>query len=166
MRAAMKAGMILLLVGAAPASIIVSSLTGLGISTPVLAAMNMDWPDSVNQCVMQIRKKIKTTDMDGYLAAVKSPNGALLLDVREEGEFKAGHVPEAVNVPRGLLEFRIWKQLGFPSNVDMSRKIYVQCQTGGRATLAAKQLQDIGFTNVIAVIMNFEEWQKKGNPLS
>ena len=65
-----------------------------------------------------------------------------------------------------MLEFRIWKQLGFPSKVDMNRKIYVQCQTGGRATLAAKQLQDVGFTNVIAVIMNFEEWQKKGNPLS
>jgi rhodanese-related sulfurtransferase len=38
--------------------------------------------------------------------------------------------------------------------------------TGGRATLATKQLQDIGFTNVIAVTMTFEEWKKKGNPLS
>ena len=166
MRAALKAGMIVLMVAATPAGIAVSSLTGLGISTPVLAAMNKDWPDSVDQYVMQIRKTVKTTDMDGYLAAVKSPNGALLLDVREDSEFKEGHVPGAVNVPRGLLEFRIWKQLGFPSNVDMSRKIYVQCRTGGRATLAAKQLKDIGFTNVIAVIMNFEEWQKKGHPLS
>jgi len=37
--------------------------------------------------------------------------------------------------------------------------------TGGRAMLATKQLSDIGFTNVVAVIMNFGEWQKKGNPL-
>lgn len=135
-------------------------------SAPAHATMSMEWPDSVNQYIIQIRKKIKTTDLDGYLAAVKSPNDALLLDVREESEFKAGHVPGVLNVPRGLLEFRIWKPLGFPSAVDMNRKIYVQCQTGGRATLAAKQLQDIGFTNVIAVIMNFEEWQKKGNPHS
>ena len=140
--------------------------TILGMSSPVLAEMSRNWPDSVDQYVAQIRKTVQTTDMDGYLAAVKSPNEQLLLDVREEEEFKAGHVPGAVNIPRGLLEFRIWKQLGFPSNVDMSRKIYVQCQTGGRATLAAKQLQDIGFTNVIAVIINFEEWQKKGHPLS
>ena len=48
----------------------------------------------------------------------------------------------------------------------MNRKIYVQCMTGGRATLATKQLQDIGFTNAIAVIMNFEDWKKKGHPLS
>ena len=166
MRVTFKAATVLLTLSVAPVGIAVTQMAVFGVSTPVYAAMTMDWPDSVNQHVMQIRKKIKTTDMDGYLAAVKSPNGALLLDVREESEFKAGHVPGTVNVPRGLLEFRIWKQLGFPSNVDMSRKIYVQCQTGGRATLAAKQLQDIGFTNVIAVIMNFEEWQKKGNPLS
>jgi len=139
-------------------------LTILGMSPPVLAEMSRNWPDSVDQYVSHIRKTVQTTDMDGYLAAVKSPNEQLLLDVREEEEFKAGHVPGAVNIPRGLLEFRIWKQLEHPAQVDTGRKIYVQCQTGGRATLATKQLQDIGFTNVIAVIMNFEDWQKKGNP--
>ena len=145
-------------------SVAVALLTIVGISTPVLASEN--WPDSIDQYVMQIRKSVKTADMDGYLAAVKNPNGAVLLDVREDDEFKAGHVPGAVNIPRGLLEFRIWKLFGYPAQVNMNRKIYVQCMTGGRATLAAKQLQDIGFTNVIAVIMNFEEWKKKGNPLS
>ena len=145
-------------------SVAVALLTVVGISTPVLASEN--WPDSIDQYVLQIRKSVKTADMDGYLAAVKNPNGAVLLDVREDDEFKAGHVPGAVNIPRGLLEFRIWKPFGYPAQVDMNRKIYVQCMTGGRATLAAKQLQDIGFTNVIAVIMNFEDWKKKGNPLS
>jgi len=161
MRALLKAGLIVLMAVAVPAGVAVSLL-----NAPARAAMAMDWPESVSQYVLQIRKMVKTTDMEGYLAVVKNPNGVLLLDVREEAEFKVGHVPGAVNIPRGLLEFRIWKQLGFPSNVDMSRKIYVQCQTGGRATLATKQLQDIGFTDVTAVIMNFEEWQKKGNPLS
>lgn len=140
-------------------------LTMLGIFAPAFGQMSASWPDSVNQYVMQIRKTVKTTDMDGYLAAVKSPNGALLLDVREEDEFKAGHVPGAVNIPRGLLEFRIWKHLGFPSQVDTGRTIFVQCETGARATLATKQLQDVGFTNVVAVVMNFAEWQKNNNPL-
>ena len=161
MRALLKASLIVLMAVAVPAGVAVSFL-----NAPARAAMAMDWPESVSQYVLQIRKMVKTTDMEGYLAVVKNPNGVLLLDVREDAEFKVGHVPGAVNIPRGLLEFRIWKQLGFPSKVDMSRKIYVQCQTGGRATLAAKQLQDIGFTNVTAVIMNFKEWQEKGNPLS
>ena len=92
------------------------------------------------------------------------PNGALLIDVREETELKAGHVPGTVNVSRGRLEFRIWKQLGYPGPVEMNRKIYVQCATGGRATLAARQLKDIGFTNVTAVVMELADWQKKGHP--
>jgi rhodanese-related sulfurtransferase len=135
---------------------------GLLISLPAFAAEN--WPDSVDQYVAQIRKTIDTTDIDGYLAVVKNPKGALLLDVREPNEFNAGHVPGALNIPRGLLEFRIWRALGYPNKVDMNRKIYTQCGTGGRAALAAKQLKDIGFTNVTAVVMTWVDWQKKAYP--
>lgn len=130
------------------------------VSAPAFAAEN--WPDSVTNYVAKVRKTVKITDMEGYLAAVKNPNGALLLDVRGEAEFKAGHVPGAVNIPRGLLEFRIWKQLGYPAKVDTNRKIYVQCATGGRATLATADLKKIGFKNVVAVVMNWSEWEKKG----
>ena len=137
-------------------------LAAFALAQPAFAAQ--DWPDSVDQYVAQIRNTIDTTDMAGYLAVVKNPQGALLIDVREETEFKTGHVPGTVNVSRGRLEFRIWKALGHPDKVDMNRKIYVQCQTGGRATLAAKQLKDIGFTNVTAVVMALADWQKKGYP--
>jgi len=43
----------------------------------------------------------------------------------------------------------------------MNRKIYVQCATGGRATLAAKQLKDIGFTNVTAVVMELQPGRRE-----
>jgi len=123
-----------------------------------------DWPDSIDQYVAQARETVDTIDIEGYLAVVKDPKGALLLDVREDSEFKTGHVPGTVNVSRGRLEFRVWKPLGYPGKVDMNRKIYVQCATGGRATLAAKQLKDIGFTNVTAVVMELAVWQKSGYP--
>jgi rhodanese-related sulfurtransferase len=131
-------------------------------SAPVLAAEN--WPDSFGAYVAQVRTTIKTTDMEGYLAVLKNPAGAVLIDIREENEYKAGHIPGTVHIPRGLLEFQIWKQLGHPKPVDMAAKIYVQCRTGGRATLAAASLKQLGFTNVTAVVMNIEDWEKKSYP--
>jgi rhodanese-related sulfurtransferase len=132
------------------------------ICQPGFAAEN--WPDSVDQYVAEVRKTINTIDLDGYLTVVKNPNGALLLDVRDENELVSGHVPGTINISRGRLEFRIWKLLGYPDKVDMSRKMYVQCSSGGRATLAAKQLKDIGFTNVTAVVMELADWQEMGYP--
>jgi len=134
-------------------------------SAPALAQTQPAWPQIVTDYVAAARKEIKTTDMAGYLAAVKSPNGAILLDVREPAEFADGHVPGAVNIPRGLLEFTIYQKLGYPNKVDTDRTIYVQCRTGGRATLAAATLQKIGFSHPIAVIMNWDDWVKAGDPV-
>jgi rhodanese-related sulfurtransferase len=47
----------------------------------------------------------------------------------------------------------------------MNHIIYVQCRTGGRATLATNDLQKIGFTNVTAVMMEIQDWEKKGNSI-
>jgi rhodanese-related sulfurtransferase len=123
-----------------------------------------NWPDSFDQYVLQVRKTVDTIDMEGFLAVVKNPNGALLVDVRDESEVKAGHIPGTINLTRGRLETTIWKVLGYPKTVDLNRKIYVHCASGTRATLAARQLKDIGFTNVTAVVMPLVDWQRKGYP--
>ena len=136
------------------------------VSTPVWAQAQPApaWPPIVTKQFMAARKTVKTVDMKGYLAAVKDPKGAMILDVREPAEFAAGHVPGAVNIPRGVLEFRIYKELGYPKKVDTNRTIYVQCQTGGRASFAAASLKKIGFKHPVAVIVNMAEWEKAGNP--
>ena len=132
------------------------------VSQPTFAAEN--WPNSIDQYVARLRETIGTVDMDGFLAVVRNPNGARLVDVRESSEFRSGHVPGTVNAPRSRLEQQIWKPLGYPNKVDMNGKIYVLCHSGSRATFAAKQLRDIGFTNVTIVAMNLDDWQKKGYP--
>ncbi len=123
-----------------------------------------NWPESIDQHIAQTRKAVDILDMDSYVAVVKDPKGAFLLDVRDGEEYDLGHIPGTVNVSRGLLEMRIWKPLGYPGKVDMNRKIYVSCGTGSRAVLAAKTLKDIGFTNVTAVPFLIADWQKKGYP--
>jgi rhodanese-related sulfurtransferase len=132
------------------------------VTAPAFAAD--DWPDSFGAYVAKVRKTVNTTDIEGYLAVAKKPNGAMLIDVREPAEYATGHVVGTINIPRGLLEFQIWKKLGYPKAVNMNKKIYTQCASGGRATLAAADLKKIGFKNVTAVVANVNDMEKKGFP--
>jgi rhodanese-related sulfurtransferase len=70
-----------------------------------------------------------------------------------------------VNVPRGLLELRIWPYVGFPDKTDMNRQLTLYCGSGARCVLGAKSLQDLGFTNVTAADMRIDDWAKAGYPL-
>jgi rhodanese-related sulfurtransferase len=123
------------------------------------------WPAAVDEHVAAVRRGIATVDLEGFAAIVANPAGALLLDVREADELAQGRIPGTLHLPRGLLEFRIWTVLGFPGPVDTARRIVLHCATGNRATLAAKQLGDVGFTAVVAAVMEFAAWQRAGLPL-
>jgi rhodanese-related sulfurtransferase len=123
------------------------------------------FPPIVTEKVKEVRKSIKTIDMAGFRKVVDNPMGALVVDVREPNEYTAGHVPGAINVPRGLIEFQIWKHVGFPDKTDTAKQMYLYCATGGRCSFAAKSLQDLGFTNVVAVTMVLADWAKAGHPL-
>ncbi len=121
-------------------------------------------PPVVTQKVQAAKKQVKTIGMEEYRKVVENPGEALIVDVREPNEFAAGHVPDAINIPRGVLEFQIWKQVGFPANPDLSRNIILQCQSGNRASLAAQSLAELGFTHTTAVVMPLEDWQQAGHP--
>ncbi|MCS6286598.1 MAG: rhodanese-like domain-containing protein [Nitrospira sp.] len=141
----------------------VAVLTG-AVLCALLPAHAQNFPPVVTQKIQAAQKQVKTIGMEEYRKLVESPGDALLVDVREPGEFAAGHVPGAVNIPRGVLEFQIWKQVGFPAGLDVNRTVILQCQSGNRASLAAQTLSDLGFTNTTAVVMSLDEWQKAGNP--
>ncbi len=134
----------------------------------VLSASPLALAQSVPPVVMEkvhaAKKQVKTIGMEEYRKVAESPGDALIVDVREPNEFAAGHVPGAINIPRGVLEFQIWKQVGFPANPDLGRNVILQCQSGNRASLAAQTLSDLGFTNTNAVVMSLDEWQKSGHP--
>ncbi|MBX3331695.1 MAG: hypothetical protein KF722_14900 [Nitrospira sp.] len=75
-------------------------------------------------------------------------------------------MPGAINIPRGVIESQIWDHVGVPDKADMERPIIPQCQGGRRASLAAQSLEELGFTQTTAVIMNLEDWQKASNPFT
>jgi rhodanese-related sulfurtransferase len=132
--------------------------------SPHAFAQNL--PPVVSQKIQAAKKQVNTIGMEEYRKVVENPGEALIVDVREPNEFAAGHVPGAINIPRGVLEFQIWKQVGFPANPDLSRNIILQCQSGNRASLAAQSLAELGFTHTTAVVMPLEDWQQAGHPFT
>jgi rhodanese-related sulfurtransferase len=136
---------------------------GIALPGPTIA---QNYPQSVSQLVSATKKQVKTIDMVALRSALDRGDAGILVDVREPGEYAEGHVPGAVNVPRGLLEFTIWNHVGYPDKTDMNAKLVVYCRTGGRGALAAKSLMDLGFTNVTLVDMKIDDWTKAGYPVA
>lgn len=89
---------------------------------------------------------------------------SLILDVREPAEYAAGHLPGAVNIPRGVLEFKIGAHPDFQDK--QGEKIIVYCQTGGRSALAAEALNKIGYGNAVSMAGGFKAWTDSGNKVS
>jgi rhodanese-related sulfurtransferase len=88
----------------------------------------------------------------------------LILDVREPGEYAAGCLPAAVNIPRGVLEFKIGAHPDFQERYDA--KIVVYCQTGGRSALATEALQKIGYSGAVSMAGGFKAWSEGGKPIA
>jgi len=85
----------------------------------------------------------------------------IILDVREYDEFAAGHLPGAINVPRGVLEFKIGM---IPEAADKNAPVLLYCRTSGRAALSAVQLQRIGYSDVISMAGGFDQWATEQRP--
>ena len=83
-----------------------------------------------------------------------------LVDVREESEFAAGHLPGAVHIGKGVIERDI--EAAVP---DTGTEIVLYCGGGYRSALAADNLQKMGYTNVISMDGGVRGWRDKGYPL-
>lgn len=101
------------------------------------------------------------------VAKLAGKDGVVFLDVREASEWQAGHVPGAVHVPRGLLEFKADPGLpaAYVKALDPAKKIVVYCASGGRSALAAKTLQDMGYPDVVNMQGGFGAWSQAGKPV-
>ena len=95
---------------------------------------------------------------------------AVLIDVREPAEFETGHIPGAINIPRGVLEFQVdahpaVAHVSDPALAHRERPLVVVCRTGGRAALSADNLQRLGFHDVRSIAGGVVAWGEAGLPL-
>jgi len=90
-------------------------------------------------------------------------NSDVLLDVREADEYASGHIPGAVHISRGLLEFKLSND---PSLSARDMKIVIYCKNSGRAALASKTLHEMGYLHVQSIAGGIEAWAEAGNPIA
>ena len=89
--------------------------------------------------------------------APELPADAVLLDVREDDEWAAGHAPMAVHIPMGEIAGRL---ADLPSDGDL----YVICRAGGRSARATAYLNSNGWT-AVNVDGGMQSWAAAGRPL-
>ena len=97
--------------------------------------------------------------------------GLSVIDVREPGEYAQGHLPGAINLPHGVLEFQIEAHPAMACSTTEAlqardRPLLVYCLTGGRSALAALSLQELGFRHVRSMAGGVKAWSAAGLPLS
>lgn len=111
--------------------------------------------------VVAAKGRIQEISVDAAEQAIREAQ--VLIDVREADEYAAGHLPGAVHISRGMLEFKL------SSNPELSARdlaIVLYCKTSGRAALAACALHDMGYLNVQSISGGFDAWAAAGKPVA
>ncbi len=125
-------------------------------------------PKTLMDFVAAARERVNHVSADELLEMRQSRDDLLIVDVREESEFAAGHIPGARLIPRGTLEGAA--DPAYPKRDPelckaRQRPIVVYCATGGRSAMAADTLQQMGFEEVYNLAGGFENWAAEDLPV-
>ena len=98
--------------------------------------------------------RIRETSAEEVEARIARPDwNGVLIDVREQDEYRAGHLPGARGIGRGILEYHIADEVP-----DTDREIVLYCRGGNRSALAADALRQMGYSNVHSMRGGFRQW--------
>ncbi|WP_406625753.1 rhodanese-like domain-containing protein [Acidovorax sp. SDU_ACID1] len=111
--------------------------------------------------VAAAKARIQEIPVDAAEAAIAQAD--VLIDVREPDEYRQGHLPGAINLPRGVLEFQMSSQSAMEPR---GLRVVLYCKTSGRAALAACALQDMGYLDVRSVAGGFDAWKAAGKAVA
>lgn len=115
---------------------------------------------TVHDMVQAAKAEIREVSLDQSEEAIKQAD--LLVDVREADEFHAGHIPGAINIPRGILEFKLTND---PALENRGLNMVIYCKNSGRSALSAKAMQEMGYLHVQSIAGGIDAWQEAGKPV-
>jgi sulfur-carrier protein adenylyltransferase/sulfurtransferase len=119
-------------------------------------------PKTFAELCADAKTRIQETTPHEVAARVAQPNRDwVLIDVREQDEYRAGHIPGAIGCGRGILEYHIGELVP-----DLEQEIVLYCRGGMRSALAADSLREMGYTCVESMSGGFREWSQQELPVS
>ncbi len=116
---------------------------------------------SAHDLVLAAKSRIQEVPLADAEQAIR--DAQVLIDVREADEYATGHIPGAIHISRGVLEFRM---SGAPELAARDQAIVLYCKTSGRAALAAAALQEMGYLQVRSITGGFDAWVAAGKPVA
>ena len=109
--------------------------------------------------VQDAKTRVRECTVDDVKARLDAKDAFTLVDVREESEFAAGHLPGAVHIGKGVIERDIEAKVP-----GRDTTIVLYCGGGYRSALAADALQSMGYSRVISLDGGWRAWNEAGLP--
>ena len=131
-------------------------LVALALTLAILPLSAADAPPGEKPPLPKTVKNVGPEEFD----KLRAQTNTVVLDVRTEKEFKAGHIPGAVNLDFNAPDFA--KQA---AALDKSKTYLVHCAGGVRSAKACNVMDKIAFTNVVNLEPGFKAWEKAGKPV-
>ena len=114
-----------------------------------------------DQMVKDAKASIKEVSIDDVKKMIDNKEPIVILDVRDRDEFETGYIPGAINLSRGMLEFKINTLVP-----DKNATIIVYCGIDLRGPLATKTLNEMGYKNAFNIKGGLKDWKAAGYPIT
>ena len=110
--------------------------------------------------VNDAKSRIREIDIEQYQRMVSSGDKHLLIDVREDSEWAAGHAAGSLHLGKGIIERDIESKVP-----DKATTLVLYCGGGFRSALAGDALRKMGYTGVISLDGGWRAYQGSGLPV-
>ncbi|MFT6625687.1 MAG: rhodanese-related sulfurtransferase [Cycloclasticus sp.] len=121
----------------------------------VIQQRNSTMIKPASEFIAEAQKNCLCVDVASAKSLFDNNSNAVVIDVREPAEAEQSKLTCSINIPRGLLEMKV------PNHcTDPHMAILLHCAAGGRASLAAARLKEMGYTNAHAITAKFDDIKK------
>lgn len=120
----------------------------------------MEHSEGFLKLVEDAKSRITEIDAEGYGKLTAAGSNHILVDVREESEFDAGHAVGAIHLSKGVIERDVERTVP-----DKSVTLVLYCGGGYRSALAADNVQKMGYQKVLSFSGGWRSWKEAGFPV-